>query len=256
MRPPATVLRTALSRRRAQAVRGPKDTDVRPSETDHRSADLRVARAADAEDALQAARRRAEGRRGRGAGGGARRLRAPRRPADRRGRRRLPDRHAYRAARVGPQAVPRADDAEAVGAGARDAGGDRLQAADHRARDRRDPRRQQQRRRALDADRAPADQDRRPQAGRRPAVHVRDDARVPRAVRPERPQRSAEGRGDVRRARLRAAGGARRADGDRDAAAVRRGAGRSRHSRRSPAPVDESGPGRSRQIAPEEEEVH
>ena len=40
-----------------------------------------------------------------------------------------------------------------------------------------------QRRRALHARRAPADQDRRPQAGRRPAVHVRHDARVPRALR-------------------------------------------------------------------------
>ena len=61
------------------------------------------------------------------------RLRAPWRAAARRDRRRLPDRHAPRAARVGPQAVPRAHDAEAVGAGARDAGGDCLQAAGHRA---------------------------------------------------------------------------------------------------------------------------
>ena len=43
-------------------------------------------------------------------------------------------------------------------------------------------------RRADHAARAPADQDRRPQAGRRPAVHVRDDARVPRPLRPERPR--------------------------------------------------------------------
>ena len=56
------------------------------------------------------------------------------------------------------------------------------------------------------------DQDRRPQAGRRPSVHVRHDARVPRALRAERPQRSAEGRGDVRRARLRAAQRIARAD--------------------------------------------
>ena len=46
-----------------------------------------------------------------------------------------------RAARVGAPAVPRADDAEAVGAVARDAGGHRLQAAGHGAGDRRDPRR-------------------------------------------------------------------------------------------------------------------
>ena len=60
-----------------------------------------------------------------------------------------------------------------------------------------------------------SDQDRRPQAGGRPAVHVRDDARVPRTLRPERPHRSAEGRGDVRRARLRAADCAGRADARR-----------------------------------------
>ena len=101
------------------------------------------------------------------------------RAADRRGRRRLPDRHAARAARVGPPAVPRADDAEAVGGVARDAGRHRLQAAGHRAGDRRDSRREH-RRRARHADRAEARQDRRPQAGRRPAVPVRHDARVPR----------------------------------------------------------------------------
>ena len=39
--------------------------------------------------------------------------------------------------------------------------------------DRGDPRRVEQRRRAVDADRAQAGQDRRPQAGGRPAVHVR-----------------------------------------------------------------------------------
>ena len=64
--------------------------DVRPSEADHRGADLRVARADHAEDALQAARRRAEGRRRRRARGRPRRLRAAVRPADRRGGRRLP----------------------------------------------------------------------------------------------------------------------------------------------------------------------
>ena len=47
---------------------------------------------------------------------------------------------------------------------------------------------------------------RRAEAGGRPSVHVRHDARVPRAVRPERHQRSAEGRRAVGCARLRAAG--------------------------------------------------
>ena len=77
----------------------------------------------------------------------------------------------------------------------------------------------------VDARSTQVDQDRRPQAGGRPAVHVRDDARVPRALRPERPQRSAEGRGDVRRARVRAAERAARADGHDHRAAVRGAAG-------------------------------
>ena len=51
-----------------------------------------------------------------------------------------------RAARVGAAAVPRADDAAAVGAGARDARGHCLQAADHRAGNHRDSRRQHRRR--------------------------------------------------------------------------------------------------------------
>ena len=46
---------------------------------------------------------------------------------------------------------------------------------------------------------------RRAQAGGRPSVHVRHDARIPRAVRAERHRRSAEGRRVVGRARLRAA---------------------------------------------------
>ena len=112
---------------------------------------------------------RAEGRRRGGDRGAQGRLREPARAAVRRGRRRLSDRHAAGAARVGAPAVPRAVDAEADRAGARDAGGDRLQAADHRARDRRDPRRQHVRR-AVDAARAAPDQDRRPQERRRPAV--------------------------------------------------------------------------------------
>ena len=49
-------------------------------------------------------------------------------------------------ARVGAPAVPRAHDAEADGAGARDARGDRLPAAGHGARDHRDPRREHVRR--------------------------------------------------------------------------------------------------------------
>ena len=68
--------------------------------------------------------------------GGARRaeagLRAARRAAARRSRRRLSDRHAAGPARMGAPAVPRAHDAEADRAGARDAGGHRLPAADHR----------------------------------------------------------------------------------------------------------------------------
>jgi segregation and condensation protein B len=44
------------------------------------------------------------------------------------------------------------------------------------ARDRRDSRREQQRRRVDDAGRAAPDQDRRSEAGDRPAVHVCDDA--------------------------------------------------------------------------------
>ena len=71
------------------------------------------------------------------------------------------------------------------------------------------------------AARAAPDQDRRPQAGRRPAVPVRDDEGIPDSVRPERPQRPAEGRGHGRGARLRGAA-ARRADADRGDAAARR----------------------------------
>ncbi len=75
------------------------------------------------------------------------------------------------------------------------------------------------------------DQDRRPQAGDRPSVHVRHDARVPRALRAERPERSAEGRGDVRRARLRAAQRPDRADDRSERAPVRgrRGDGQDGH---------------------------
>ena len=105
------------------------------------------------------------------------------RPAAGRGRRRLPDRHAARPARVGAAPVPRAHDAEAVGAGARDAGRHRLQAAGHGGRDRRDPRRQHVGR-ARHADRSQADEDRRPQAGRRPAVHVRAPRASSSTVRP------------------------------------------------------------------------
>ena len=50
-----------------------------------------------------------------------------------------------------------------------------------------------------------------PQAGRRPPVPVRHDARVPRALRPERSVGSAEGRGHVGAARLRSAAVGRRA---------------------------------------------
>ena len=94
-------------------------------------------------------------------------------------------------------------DAEADGAGARDAGRHRLPAADHGARDHRDSRRQHVRR-AEHAARAAPDQDRRPQAGRRPAVHVRDDQGIPDSLRAERSERSAEGRRHGRSARHRA----------------------------------------------------
>ena len=198
---------------------------VRPSETDRRSLVIRVSRTADAEDALPIARWRAQGRCGRGSGGVTRRLRSSGRSADRGGGRRISDRHSHRAARVGTKAVPRADDAEAFGAGARDAGGDRLQAADYRTRDRRNPRREQQRRRPLDARRATSDQDGGSQAGRRTAVHVRHDAGVSRTVRPERHHRSSEGRGDGGCARLRAADRARRVRHGTRGAAVRRCAG-------------------------------
>ena len=92
--------------------------------------------------------------------------RARRRAAGRAGRRRLPDRHAARARRVGAADVPRAHHAEALAPGARDAGGHRLQAADHRRRDHRDPVGQHLGRHRHAA-RARPRQDQRPQAGRR-----------------------------------------------------------------------------------------
>ena len=129
---------------------------------------------------------RAEGGRRRGARGAQAPTTSGRRAAARRSRRRLSDRHRAGAARVGAPAVPRAHDAEAVRAGARDAGGDRLQAADHRAGDHRDPRRQHRAACCQHAARAAADQDRRPQERRRPSVPVRDDEGVPDPVRPAR----------------------------------------------------------------------
>ncbi len=60
-------------------------------------------------------------------------------------------------------------------------------------------------RRAQHAARASPDQDRRPQAGRRPAVHVRDDEGIPDPLRAERSERPAEGRGHGRGARHRGA---------------------------------------------------
>ena len=59
-----------------------------------------------------------------------------------------------------------------------------------------------------------------PEAGGRPAVHVRDHAGVPQPLRPARPERPAEGRGHGRRARVRAAAAGGRGDDGR--AAVRR----------------------------------
>ena len=203
--------------------RSPADHGSAGAQADPRGADLRLARSVDAEGSGLAARRRSlEGRGRAGAGAAAARLRAARggfRPAAGGSRRRLPDRHAARPARVRAAPVPRAHVAEAVGAGARDAGRHRLPPAGHGARDRRDPRRQHLGR-PQHADRPQAGEGGRPQAGRRPAVHVRHDPRLPRQVRPQRPVRSAQGRGSRRRARLRSAV-ARRADAHRAAAGVR-----------------------------------
>ena len=133
-------------RRRRSRRRG-VPTGVCRAEGDPRGADLRVARAAHAEGDLQAARQRAEGRR---AGGAARRCKDDyNRPGGLQlvevaGGYQIVD--AAGSARLGAPAVPRADDAEADRAGARDAGGHRLPAADHRARDHRGPRRQHVRR--------------------------------------------------------------------------------------------------------------
>ena len=213
----------AEGRRAARSAlrrRSPADHGSGGAQADPRGADLRLARSVDAEGSGLAARRRSlEGRGRAGAGAAAARLRASRRPAAGGSRRRLPDRHAARPARVRAAPVPRAHVAEAVGAGARDAGRHRLPPAGHGARDRRDPRRQHLGR-AQHADRPQAGEGGRPQAGRRPAVHVRHDARLPRQVRPQRPVRSAQGRGSRRRARLRSAV-ARRADAHRAAAGVR-----------------------------------
>ena len=126
----------------------------------------------------------------------------PGRPAAGRGGGRLSDRHAARSARLGAPAVPRADDAAADRAGARDAGRHRLPAADHGARDYRGARRQHVGR-AEHAARAAPHQDRRPQAGRRPAVSLRDHEGIPDSLRSQRSDRPAEGRGHGRSARPR-----------------------------------------------------
>ena len=77
-------------------------------------------------------------------------------------------------------------------------GSHRLQATNHRPGNRRDSRRDEQRRRPLDAHRAKAHQDRGPQTSDRTAVHVRDHTRVSRTLWPERPERLTEGRGNGR----------------------------------------------------------
>ena len=134
-------------RRRAGRVDDESRGSVRRAEGDSRGADLRVARAADAEGDRTSCSTPSRRKTSQAALAELKQDYEPAgRAAARRGRRRLSDRHAARSARVGAPAVPRADDAEADGAGARDAGGHRLPAADHRARDHRDPRRQHVRR--------------------------------------------------------------------------------------------------------------
>ena len=115
--------------------------------------------------------------------------------------------------------------------GAGDAGGDRLQAAGHAARDHRAARREV-RRRAQDAAREAADPDHRPQGGGRPADAVRHHQGVPAALRPQGPGRAAQDRG-VRRGPGR--GGRRRGPEarDRGAAAGRGPAGRRGRCRRA-----------------------
>ena len=162
--------------------------------------------------------------------------------ADRRGRGRFSGHHASRTARMGPQAVPRADDLEAVGAVARDARGDRLQQpvtapeiAEIRGVSSSSGVLQTLIERKLVKTVA--------QAGRRPSVHVRHDARIPRALRPQRHRRFAEGGRTVRCARLRAASRTRRAGPDHLAASVRR------RGSVEPAPVEEA-------LAEDTERVH
>ena len=91
-------------------------------------------------------------------------------------------------------AVPRALVQQAVGRVARNALGDRLQAAGDRRGDRRDSQRQHLGR-AVDAARASPDQDRRPQERHRPAVPLRHDQGIPDSLRAQRSRRPAEDRG-------------------------------------------------------------
>src|SRR5690349_13656533 len=122
---------------------------------------------------------------------------------------------------MGAPVVPRALHTEAHRAVARDARGDRLQTADHRAGGDGDSWREHLGRPEY-APRAAHDQDRRPQTGGRTSVPVRHDERVPDSIRPERSGRAAEGRRYGRGSRLRAAGAAGRADAARREPAARR----------------------------------
>ncbi len=119
------------------------------------------------------------------------RLRASRRTAPGAGGRRLPDHDPARAARLGAPSVSRAQRAEALGGGARDAVGHCLPAAGDGGRGERDSRRQRLGR-ALDAARAASHQDRRTQERGRPAVPLRHHQGVPDPLRAEGPGRSAE----------------------------------------------------------------
>src|SRR5262249_42947376 len=133
------------------------------------------------------------------------RLRDASGPPVRGGRWRISDRDATRAARMGTPALPRALDTEAHGPGARDAGGDCVQTADHGARNRRDSR-SEHIGCAVYAARAALDQDRRAQEHRWPTVPLCNDEGLPDSLRPEGPRRPAEDRGYGRSTRLRPTG--------------------------------------------------
>ncbi|PYR26321.1 MAG: hypothetical protein DMF92_18650, partial [Acidobacteria bacterium] len=87
---------------------------------------------------------------------------------------------------MGAALVPRAHHTAVVGPGTGDARRHRVQAANHRARGRRNSRREH-RGSAEHAPRPSPDQNRRPKKSGRPSVPVRDDEGIPDSVRIERP---------------------------------------------------------------------